>query len=130
MNYFARLWHEIASRPDGPMAFRFYLQPFMALLVAFNDGKADARAGRPPYFWAMFHDPSHCRELIRNGWHSIAKIFFMALVIDTIYQLVVLHGLRPVQGLIVAVILAIVPYVLTRGPFNRLFSRHRTLTAR
>jgi hypothetical protein len=35
---------------------------------------------------------------------------------DVIYQTIVLKGLRPVEGLIVSVGLAIVPYVVVRVP--------------
>jgi hypothetical protein len=130
MGYLSRLWHEIASRPDGPMALRFYLQPLVALLLAYRDGFADARAGRPPYFWSLLTDPARRAERIRSGWQSIAKVFFMALAIDLIYQLVVLHGLRPVEGLVVAVLLAIIPYVLSRGPANRLYRRIKPVNGR
>ena len=39
---------------------------------------------------------------------------------DVIYQIIVLKGRRPVAGLIVSVALAILPYVVVRGPVNRL----------
>lgn len=119
----ARLWHEIAARPDGPMAFRFYLQPLMASLIAIRDGIKDARAGREPYFWSLFTDPAHRAERLRDGWKSIWKIFVLALILDTIYQFVVLGGWRPVEGLVVAEVLAIGPYLALRGPVNRLMSR-------
>src|SRR6266849_3247709 len=90
-NVFAELWREIVARPSGPMALRFYLQPLMATLLA-----------------------------IRDGWRAVRKIFFLALMLDAIYQLVVLHGLRPIQGLFVAAALALIPYVFLRGPANRL----------
>ncbi|WNG21616.1 hypothetical protein [Cystobacter fuscus] len=114
------LWREIAERPDGPMAFRFYLQPLMAMLFAVRDGIKDAHAGRPAYFWALFTDPTHRRERLREGWHAVSRLFFLAVVMDTIYQLTVLKGPRPIQGVLVAVVLALVPYVLLRGPVNRL----------
>ncbi|MGZ3459037.1 MAG: hypothetical protein ACXU86_11100 [Archangium sp.] len=124
------LWREIASRPEGPLAMRFYLQPLMAMLLALRDGLADAREGRPAYLWALFTDPAHRRELLRDGWRSIGKVFILASVLDVVYQLLVFRGLRPIQGLFVAVVLALVPYVLIRGPINRLARRLRGPTAR
>jgi hypothetical protein len=35
----SRMRDEIVSRPDGPLAMRFYLRPLMATLLAFRDGK-------------------------------------------------------------------------------------------
>jgi hypothetical protein len=115
----AELWQEITARPSGRMAFRFYLQPLMATLLATRDGIRDARAGRPAYFWALFVDPVNRRARLREGWHAVQNVFVLALVLDTIYQLLVLRGLRPLQGLLVALTLAIVPYVLFRGPVSR-----------
>jgi hypothetical protein len=121
----ARLWREILERPEGPLAFRFYLQPLMASAFAIRDGIKDARAGRPAFFWALFTDPAGRRDRLRDGWRSIKRVFLFAIAIDLVYQLVVLRGLRPVEGLIVAVVLAIVPYVLVRGPVNRVARRIR-----
>src|SRR5262245_35620693 len=38
-----RIWHDAVDRPNGPMAFRFVLQPAMAALMALRDGIVDAR---------------------------------------------------------------------------------------
>jgi hypothetical protein len=118
-------WQEITSRPGGPLAMRFYLQPVIATLLAVRDGVKDAREGNPAYFWAVLSTSEHRRELLRSGWRAIGKVFVIALVLDVVYQLLVLRGLRPLQGLIIAVALAIVPYVLIRGPVNRLLRSTR-----
>jgi hypothetical protein len=122
-NLLERFWTEIASRPDGPMAVRFYLQPLVAIVLAVKDGIKDAHVGRPAYLWALFTDPKRRRERLRDGWKSIGKVFVIALVLDVIYQLVVLKGFRPVEGLSIAIVLAIVPYSLLRGPANRIARR-------
>ena len=122
-NVVTQAWQEIVERPDGPMALRFYLQPAMATFFAIRDGLKDARTGQPAYFWALFTGSSNRMQLIRDGWKSVGKVFIMAMVIDLIYQLTVLRGLRPVETIIVAVLLAIVPYLLFRGPVNRVARR-------
>jgi hypothetical protein len=119
----ARVWQEIAARPDGPLAMRFYLQPLMATILAIKDGVADGRLGKPPYFWAIFTQPTQRAALVRDGWHSVRKLFIIAVVLDLAYQFVVLKGLRPLEGLVVAIVLAFVPYLLLRGPANRLVRR-------
>ena len=118
-----RLWQEIAERPDGPLAMRFYLQPTMAALFAIRDGLKDAREGKPAYFWHLFSNPAHRRELIHAGWKSVGKIYIFAAILDVVYQLIVFHAIRPLQTLLVAAILAIVPYVALRGPVNRIARR-------
>ena len=111
----------LMARLNGPMNFRFLLQPLMALFFAFRDGRADARAGRPPYFWALFTQPEHRREMLASGWHGVGKVFVIAIILDLVFQYVALGGLRWSGGAIIAgVILAILPYLLLRGPINRL----------
>lgn len=124
-NELSQWWQEIAARPSGPFAFRFYLQPAMAIFFAIRDGRRDARAGLPAYGWSLFaeHDPAKRNALLREAWHAVAKIFLLALAIDVIYELIVLRGLRPLQSLLIAVVLALVPYLLLRGPVNRLARR-------
>ena len=113
---------DLIGRTDGPMSFRVYIQPLMAIVFAVRDGRRDAREGRAPYGWALLTDPEHRRYLIRDGWKGISKVFVIAYVLDIIYQYVVLHGFRPFQALFTAILLALVPYVLLRGPACRLAS--------
>ncbi len=115
-----RFWQEIMERPSGPLALRFYLQPLMATIFAVKDGLRDAREGNPAYFWAVLTDRAHRRYLLQNGWKSTGKIFFLALILDLVYQVIVLGGLRPVEGLVVAIVLALVPYLILRGPVSRI----------
>jgi len=118
-------WHDLAARPTGPLAMRFYLQPLMATLFAVRDGYKDARNGKLPYLWSLFTHPELRPEMLRHGWKSVGKIFILAVVLDIIYQLVVLHELHPIQAVVVATVLAIVPYLIFRGPVNRIVRRLR-----
>jgi hypothetical protein len=122
-NVVSQAWQEIAARPEGPLALRFYLQPAMAIFFAVRDGLKDAKGARPAYFWALLTDAAHWRELVRDGWKSVGKIFVMAVVMDLVYSLLVLHALHPLQTIVVAVLLAIIPYVVLRGPINRAAKR-------
>jgi hypothetical protein len=113
---------DLIGRIDGPMSFRVYLQPIMALVFAVRDGRRDVREGRAPYGWALLTDPEHRRFLVHDGWKGISKVFVIAYLLDLVYQFVVLHGFRLAQALFTAILLAIVPYVLLRGPAGRLAS--------
>jgi hypothetical protein len=116
----ARFFENLADRVSGPMKFRLVLQPLLAVFFAFKDGIKDAREGRPPYFWALFSTPGHRREMMQNGWKSVGKIFILAVVLDAVYQLMVIRWFYPGETLAVAFILAIIPYLALRGPVNRL----------
>lgn len=118
-----RLWGELIARPDGPLAIRFYLQPAMSLLFAIRDGIADSRIGAPPYLWHILGHPEDRSTMLWQGWKSVGKVFVLAVALDLVYQVLVIGALRPVESLIVAVCLALVPYVVARGPVSRLLSR-------
>src|SRR5262245_64507396 len=92
-----RMWQQIAARPDGPLAFRFYLQPLMALLYASRDGLADARSGNPAYFWAVFSKPAERRRLLQEGWRSVGKILILVAGMDIVYQAIGLRAVHPLE---------------------------------
>lgn len=110
----------ITDRVGGPMTFRIILQPLMATLLAVRAGIKDAQTGRPPYLWTVLTDPGQRGELLREGWKSIARVFVLAIIMDVIYQLIVLKWVYPLELILVAILLAVVPYLLIRGPVNRL----------
>jgi hypothetical protein len=105
------------------MTFRLILQPIMATIFAVRSGLRDAREGKPPYFWALFTHPEERRQLLRDGWKSVGRIFILAIIIDAVYQFLVFRWFYPGEALIVAFVLAIVPYVMIRGPVNRIAQR-------
>lgn len=107
----------------GPMKFRIYLQPAMAIFLAVRGGLQDAKAGKPPYFWGLFTDKEERKSMLKDGWHHIARVFVLAIVIDVIYQIIEQHFVYVGEAISVAVILAIIPYLFVRGPVNRL-ARH------
>jgi hypothetical protein len=119
----ARFFENLVDRVSGPMKFRFVLQPLMAIFFAIKDGRKDAREERVPYFWAIFTSPGHRRDLLHSGWKSVGKVFIIALILDAVYQYIQLRMFYPGEAIVVAFVLAIIPYVLLRGPANRLTPR-------
>ena len=113
------------DRVGGPMTFRIILQPTMAALLALRAGLKDAREGRPPYFWTLLTDSTQRSGLIREGWKAVARVFILAIVMDTIYQLIVVGWIYPLELVVVAILLAVMPYLLLRGPVNRIARRWR-----
>jgi hypothetical protein len=120
MDVWQRFFENLFSRLDGPLHFRFIMQPLMAITFAVIDGIKDAKMGRPAYFWAMVKNPEERRALLRIGWKRIGKIFILAVILDVIYQIKVYHWFYPGETLFVAILLAILPYLLVRGPIDRL----------
>lgn len=115
-----RLWGNLIGRVHGPLTFRLILQPAMAVFLAIRAGIKDARENSPIYFWALFTHPAQRRQLLRDGWKSVGRVFILAIVIDAVYQFIVFRWLYPGEALVLAFVLAIVPYLLVRGPVNRI----------
>jgi hypothetical protein len=117
------------GRAAGPMSFRLILQPAVAVLLALRAGMRDARDGRPPFLWSALSDQGSRRELIRQGWKDVGKVFIVALVLDAIYQVIVHSSIYPLELLLTATLLALVPYGIVRGPITRL-ARRRSAVSR
>ena len=119
-----RFISQLVARVSGPMKFRLVLQPAMAAFFAIRSGLADARAGRPPYFWCLLSDPKQRDVMMKEGWKDVSRVFILALVLDAVYQLIVLHFVYPGEAITVAIVLAIVPYLIMRGLATRLARRN------
>lgn len=121
-----RFWSDLTARPGGPMSFRFFLQPVMAAIAAWHDGKKDAATGRSPYFWTVLTDPDQRRGRLREGVKATSKILVIGLAMDLIYQIIVFKSFYPLEAVVVAIVLAFVPYLLLRGPFARIAKRRQS----
>ena len=119
----ARIFENMNDRVSGPMKFRLLLQPLIACFFAFRSGRRDALEGKPPYFWALFTQPSHRADMLRDGWKSVGNVFLIALALDVVYQIVVQRFVYPGEALLVALLLAIVPYLMVRALVNRLWPK-------
>jgi hypothetical protein len=120
---FIRIWHQLIERADAPMRFRFILQPLMGAIVAIRHGLNDARTGRSPYFWTMMTNPRERAWRLNEGLNATARIILLGLVMDAIYQAVVLKRFYPAEAVIVALLFCLVPYVVVRGLATRITHR-------
>jgi hypothetical protein len=118
-----RVWTDLISRPSGPMAFRFVLQPVMGIIVASLDGIKDAHTGRSPYFWTILKNPEKRAGRIREGLKATSRIVGLSLVMEAIYQYKMFHTFYVVEALIITFFLALLPYLLVRGPAARIARR-------
>lgn len=105
------------------MTFRFILQPTMAAIAALHDGINDARHGRTPFLWTIFHSPQDCSARLREGVISTARIILLGLGMDALYQYEVLKTFYPGEAVVIALLLAFIPYLLLRGPIARIARR-------
>jgi hypothetical protein len=64
--------------------------------------------------------------MLDNTWKSVERVLVLAILMDAIWQFIVWLWFYPGEAMVVAVTLAIVPYLLIRGPANRIAQYSRT----
>ena len=63
----------------------------------------------------VLRNPQERVGRLREGLNATARIILLGLVMDVIYQLIVLKTFYPNEALVIALLLAFVPYVIIRG---------------
>jgi len=111
---------QLHDRVSGPMKFRIVLQPIMATYFAIRSGLRDAKSGKDPYFWSLLIGRGNRFELIKDGWESVGRIVLLAGGLDLVYQYFVESSIHLRAALMVAFLLAVVPYVIVRGIVTRI----------
>ena len=120
-----RVLLQLIERPSGPMSFRFILQPCMAAIAAIHDARKDARRDQAPYLWTILHSPEQRVARLNEAANATARIFLLGLIMDAIYQILVFDRFFPVEAVVIALILAFLPYVVVRGLALRIARRWR-----
>jgi hypothetical protein len=115
-------WDMLSGRQTGPLSLRILIQPLVAAAFGIRAGYKDARARQAPYGWLLSTRAELRGRLLREGWLHVRNVFLAAVTIDVIYELLVFRRIYPLQTLIVATTLAVLPYILVRGLSNRLIS--------
>jgi len=111
---------DIPRRLAGPGRFRFVLQPVIATLLGIRSGRADARAGRPPYLYGVLVHRELRGELVRTGFETVVNLVLVGILLDAIFQWVILGVSHPGAALVVGPVLIVGPYSLARALSNRL----------
>lgn len=109
-----RFWSDIFGRVHGPLTFRFYLQPFMALIAALHDGVRDARGEHNAFFWSALLNPSLKRGRLREGMIATSRIALLGFGMDAIYQMKQFDRFYPVESVLMVLLLAVIPYFVFR----------------
>ena len=111
---------DIPRRLAGPGRFRFVLQPLIATLLGIRSGLADARAGRPPYLYGVLFQRGLRGQRARTGFETVVNLLLMGILLDAVFQWVILGVSHPGASLVVGPVLIVVPYSLARALSNRL----------
>ena len=110
-----RFFDDLVLRVTGPGRLRFIIQPLMATLLGIRHGRADAEAGRPNLLVRLFHWRHSGGVALRDLLLSLANLLAIAVLIDLIFQLILLRRAHPLAALLVGPLLVGIPYVISRG---------------
>ena len=111
---------DIPRRLSGPGRFRFVLQPLIAVILGIRSGRSDAREGRPPYLYGLVFHPHLRRELLRSSFETVINLILMGILMDALFQWIILGVSHPGAALAVGPVLIVVPYSIARAFANRL----------
>lgn len=110
----------------GPGAFRFFIQPAVAIVLGILHGLRDHRQGRPPYLAGLIAAaPSSRMHRLGEGLRDIVIPLCVALVASYIFQYIVRSRIYLAYGFLFAAVFVALPYVVTRGLANRLAPSQR-----
>jgi hypothetical protein len=116
---------DIPKRLTGPGRFRFILQPLIAIVLGVRSGLADARAGLPPYLYAVLFHRDLRRGMMKSGFLTILNLLLIGVLVDSACQWLILGISYPGAALVVGPVLIVTPYTLSRAIANRLARRRQ-----
>ncbi|MGH9320765.1 MAG: hypothetical protein ACRD3V_12880 [Vicinamibacteria bacterium] len=96
---------------DQSLDSRFHSRP--------GDGRLIARAGKPPYLWALLFAGQARGELVRSSVGSIRNVLLMGVLLDALCQWLILGVSYAGAALVVGPVLIGVPYAVARALANR-----------
>jgi len=110
---------DLPKRLFGPGRFRFLLQPAVAVALGVAAGRADARAGRHPYLYALLLGTEDRGGLARSAFRDLANVLLVGILLDSVAQWLILGASYPGAALLVGPVLIAVPYAVARALANR-----------
>jgi hypothetical protein len=119
----------LLGRTAGPLNFRLLVMPLVVTFFAIRAAMRDARRGQPRFFRTFLTQPGERARLVRSALKDVGKIFVVAILLDTTYQILVLKSFYLGELLFVAVASAILPYLVVRSavsPLMRRIYRHQS----
>jgi len=114
---------DLLARLSGPGRMRFILQPTVAIALGARDGVKDARAGLPPFIWALVFHGSRRSGLLRDMFASVRNLVAIAILLDVVSQFLIFREIHPGAALLLGPVLITIPYALSRSFTNRMVRR-------
>ena len=112
-------FEQIPVRLAGPGRFRFFFQPLFAIILGARSGVVDAKLGRPPYLYGLVFDVESRAQLAASAFREVANLLLMGILLDSIFQWVLIGASYPGAALVVGPVLIVTPYAVSRAAANR-----------
>lgn len=110
---------DLPKRLSGPGRLRFLVQPAVAVALGVAAGRADAKAGRAPYLYALLLGSEDRGLLARSALRDVASLLLMGILLDAVSQWLILGASYPGAALVVGPVLIALPYAAARALANR-----------
>ena len=91
----------------------------MALALGVVAGRADARAGRPPYLYALVLGAGDRGRLVRSALRDVVNMLLAGILVDSVCQWLILGASYLGAALVVGPVLIAAPYAAARALANR-----------
>jgi hypothetical protein len=118
---------DIPRRISGPGRFRFILQPLMAVILGILSGRSDALEGRPPYLFGIVFHRDLRKDLLRSGFETVINLILMGILMDAVFQWIILGISHPGAALVIGPMLILGPYTIARAFTNRFARMGKTI---
>lgn len=114
--------NNVGIRHEGPMSFRLIIQPAISLVYAIIAGIKDAKAGNHHFLEGFVLGKVERKTALKEIWKDVGKVFILAAVLEIIFEIIQFKTVHPLEVLKVSFFLAILPYLIFRGPVDRIVS--------
>ena len=121
---------DLPKRLFGPGRFRFLIQPLVAITLGVAAGRADARAGRAPYLYALLLGGGNRVGLARSALRDVANLLLAGILLDSVCQWLILGASYLGAALLVGPVLIAVPYASARALANRVAAARESRSTR
>jgi hypothetical protein len=120
------IWENAMARTLSSLNFRFVLGPALSVFFAIRTGLHEAKKHCPPSLLRLLASRKQRKALLQESRRNLGNLFVFAMALDILYQAVMVYILGrtdlflPVESLLTAFFLSVLPYLMIRGPANRL----------
>ena len=114
--------NKLLLRINGPLGFRFILQPIAAIMLGIRDGKIDAASNEKPYIFDLCVNPKNRKRQIDKAIKTLLKPIIISIIMDIAAQFLLFKTVNLWGAVIIGTFIMGIPYSLARGISNRILS--------